>query len=159
MKRILIAVAFALVLLMTVSARVFAAPKKLATKKVDPFEGTFSGVIYGDKGSQAPLTIKMDQDGNDVLGTLTLGSGLYVNGGRCGGGYIPATSQYAVGRIDKSNPNALEASTAIKFSGLKINIYLEGLLSKNGETLNAEALVDLPWLCGRDPVIEATLTK
>ncbi len=159
MKRIIIAVAFTLVLITTVSTSVFATPKKLATKKVDRFDGTFSGVIYGDKGSQAPLTLEMVQDGDEVYGTLLLGRGLYINGGRCGGGYIPATSQHAEGKIDKSNPNALETSTTIKVSGFKINIELEGLLSNDGKTLEAEATVNLPWLCGRDPVVDATLIK
>ena len=159
MKRIVIAAAFALVLLTTLSASVFAAPKKLATKIVDPFEGTFSGVIYGDKGSQAPLTLKMVQDGDEVYGTLFLGSGLYINGGRCGGGYIPASNQYAAGKIDKSNAHALDAITSIRISGFKVNIELEGLLSKDGENLQAEATVNLPWLCGRDPVVNAFLIK
>ena len=159
MKRIIIAVAFALVLFTTVSASVLAAPKKLATKNVDLFDGTFSGVIYGDKGSQAPLTLKMVQDGDEVYGTLLLGRGLYINGGRCGGGYIPASSQHAAGKIDKSDPNALEAITSIKISGFKVNIELEGLLSKDGENLEAEATVNLPWLCGRDPIVDAFLIK
>jgi hypothetical protein len=156
MKRIIIAAAAVLVLLIPVISSAHAAPVKFQPKLAEPFEGTFSGVIYGDRDSQAPLKLEIRQDRNEVLGTLDLGSGLFINAGRCGGGYIPSTIQFAEGEVDGRR---IEASTAIKVAGFKVKIELEGLLSNDGETLAAEAKVDLPWLCGRDPVIDASLVK
>ena len=122
------------------------------------YEGVFVGTIYGDAGSSAPITLDLTHRGNDVEGTVEIGSGLYVNGGNCGAGYVPAGMETAVGETG-SNPNRLNADASFKVSGFKVGLDLDGNLSADGETLMAEAKIDLPWLCGRDPVITGELEK
>jgi hypothetical protein len=156
MKRLLFALAATLVLSSTLIASANAAPKVFQTKADAPFEGTFSGFVLGDRHSQAPIKIEMNQDGNDISGTIELGDGLYVDGGRCGAGYIPSTVQSTEGEV---NNRQIEAATAIKVAGIKVTIDLEGKLSSDGETLEAEAKVDIPWFCGQDPVISTILVK
>lgn len=127
------------------------------------YEGVFVGMIYGDAGSSAPITLDLTHRGNDVEGTVEIGSGLYVNGGNCGAGYVPAGMETAVGETvvhrTGSNPNRLNADASFTVSGFKVGLDLDGSLSADGETLMAEAKIDLPWLCGRDPVITGELEK
>jgi hypothetical protein len=156
MKRVLFALAATLVLSSTLIASANAAPKVFQSKTDALFEGTFSGFVRGDEDSQAPMKIEINQDGNDISGTLELGHGLYIDGGRCGSGYIPSTVQSAVGEV---NNRQIETTTAIRVAGIKVTIDLEGRLSGDEKTLEAEAKVDLPWICGQDPVISTILVK
>lgn len=123
------------------------------------FDGTFQGTIYGDKGSSAPIELQLAQDGRQVEGYVELGSGLYVNGGMCGAGYVPGGAQSAGGWVSASNPNRLYAESTFKVSGFKVTIDLVGIASADGEELDAQAKIDLPWLCGRDPVLSGTLYR
>ncbi|GMQ79322.1 MAG: hypothetical protein BMS9Abin02_1899 [Anaerolineae bacterium] len=159
MKKKFLGVISILFLLSTAATTVLAAPKDLKSNDNDPFQATYRGIIHGDKGSQAPLTLALTQVNDQISGTVYLGRGLYIDAGRCGGGYLPAAIQSAEGEVNKYDPNLLEASTAFKVSGFKVSIDLEGLLSSDGDLLETEAKIDLPWLCGRDPIINGTLYK
>ena len=151
-----IAIATVLVLGSIGVTSAFGASTKSSKQDAKPFEGTFIGEITGDKNSHAPLKIDLNQEGNNVSGILNLGSGLYVDGGHCGGGYIPATIQFAEGQVNGRN---IDGDTTIKIAGIKVTIELDGQLSSDGETIEAEAKVNLPWFCGGDPVVEAALIK
>jgi hypothetical protein len=124
-----------------------------------PYEGTFSGYVYGDRDSRAAITLEMTQRENLVEGTLHLSEGLYVDGGRCGGGYLPASVQSASGETLSTDPNRLQASTVFNVSGLQITAEFDSHVSPDGELLTAQASIDLPWLCGRDPLLKAELSK
>lgn len=136
-----------------------AAPASKATTSGGLFTGTFSGYLEGDRGSQAPAELELVQTGRDVKGTITIGGGLIVNGGNCGVAAVPVGSQTATGRTSATNLRHIDAGTSLTVSGLTVNIDLDGSLSRDGETLTAEAEIDLPWLCGRDPVITGVFTK
>ena len=123
------------------------------------FDGTFQGTIYGDKGSSAPIELQLTQNGRYVEGYVDLDSGLYVNGGMCGAGYLPGGAQSAGGQVSASNPRRLYAASTFKVSGLKVKIDLVGVASADGEEVDAQAKIDLPWLCGRDPVLNGTLYR
>ena len=123
------------------------------------FDGTFQGTIYGDKGSSAPIQLQLSQDGRQVVGNVELGSGLYVNGGMCGAGYVPGGAQSAGGQVSASNPRRLYAESSFKVSGFKVTIDLVGVASADGKEVDAQAKIDLPWLCGRDPVLSGTLYR
>ena len=117
-----------------------------------PFSGAFRGRIFGDNGSQAPLTLVLTQVGDEVTGTAYLGRGLYVDGGFCGSTYIPASVQSAAG--DVTNNREIEAAVPVTVSGFNVNISLDGELSRDGQTLDGVAKIDLPWLCGGRPDLE-----
>ena len=79
--------------------------------------------------------------------------------GRCGGAYIPASVQAASGQTLRDYPNRLQAGVDFKVSGLKPSAALDSQISTDRENLTAQAVIDLPWLCGRDPVLKAELRK
>lgn len=124
-----------------------------------PFNGKFQGTVYGDRGSKAPLSITMTQYGNQVRGTATIGQGLYVDGGWCGKANIPAITQGGTFRTSSFDPNRVLFNTAFEVQGFRIGVNLDGKVSTDGETLNADIKVDLPWFCGKDPVINGQLYK
>ncbi len=159
MRKMMIGIVTALTVLVAISATAFAAPEKAETTYVGPFEGTFTGVIRGDNGSSAPLTLKLVHRGDQVQGNLYLGSGLYVKGGICGSAYVPAAAQYASGKTAKNAPNRLVASTKIDVGRFDITVKLDGNVSADGEVITTKAKLDLPWFCGGDPVLNATLYK
>lgn len=130
-----------------------------AAEPAGPYEGTFSGYVYGDRDSRAAITLQMTQRENLVEGTVHLSEGLYVDGGRCGGGYLPASLQSASGETLSTDPNRLQANTVFNVSGLQITAELDSQILPGGEELIAQASIDLPWLCGRDPVLKAELSK
>jgi len=117
------------------------------------FTGTFKGVMLGDDDSRAPVTLELMQDGRAVTGAIVVGRGLLIDGGNCGLVEVPVTTQIATGTTTARAPRMLSAETGMKVQGLAITIELDGQLSRGGKTITAEARIDLPWLCGRDPVI------
>lgn len=123
------------------------------------FEGTFEGTVYADNGSRAPIFLELTQDGRQVEGYVEIGSGLYVDGGLCGSGYIPGGAQYSEGLVSRSNARQLNAEVAFKVSGLTVSVDLVGIASADGQELDTDARIDLPWLCGRDPVLTGTLYR
>lgn len=126
---------------------------------VGPYEGTFHGTVYGDNGSSAPLTLALTHRDDIVSGNMYIGFGLYVKGGVCGGANVPAASQYASGKTVHNNAQRLVAGSKVDVGRFDINVKLQSDVSADGDTIDATAKLDLPWLCGRDPVLNATLYR
>lgn len=159
MKKLFLAF-FAVVMAVSVLAGgVLAASVPAAAEPAGPYEGIFSGYVYGDRNSRAEITLEMTHGGNAVEGIVHLGEGLYVDGGRCGGGYIPPSVQSASGETLSTDPNRLQANTVFNVSGLQITAELDSQILPGGEELIVQASIDLPWLCGRDPALKAELSK
>ncbi len=123
------------------------------------FNGTFVGTLLGDGGSSAPATLTLTQIGGNVTGSINVGQGLVVDGGNCGQTAVPSGSVAADGQLDPANPNRLDASSMFNVQGLAIELLLAGELSVDGQTINAQAGIDLPMLCGRDPVIGGSFVR
>jgi hypothetical protein len=88
-----------------------------------------------------------------------LGSGLYVDAGWCGAGYLPASNEYASGYSSPGNPRHISTESTFNVEGFDVTVALEADASSDGETIDADATIDLPWLCGLDPVLTGTLYK
>lgn len=159
MKKAVIGLLLTIGVIFAATATASASEAQSHSSKAGYFDGTFHGRVYGDKGTSAPISLQLTQDGRQVEGQVMLGSGLYVNGGMCGSGYIPGGAQYAVGSVSASNSRRLTADSTFVVSGFKVNIDLVGIASADGQELDAEAKIDLPWLCGRDPVLSGTLYR
>lgn len=123
------------------------------------FNGTFAGTLMGDGGSSAPATLTLTTVGNTVTGVIDVGQGLVVDGGNCGQTAVPTGAVSANGTLDAANPNRLNASSIFNVQGLSIELLLAGELSADGQTLNAQASIDLPLLCGRDPGISGSFVR
>lgn len=141
-----------------------AAPPATIGEGVSPatgtgFSGTFAGTLVGDNGSSAPATLTLMQDGLTVTGAIAVGQGLLVDGGNCGQTAVPAGTVSANGQLDPANPSQLAASSMFNVQGLAIELALVGALSADGQTLTAEASIDLPLLCGRDPAISGSFVR
>jgi hypothetical protein len=157
MKKLILSVMAALMILPAATA--FAAPQAVTVEKSGPYEGTFHGVVYGDNGSSAPLSLQLTHRDDDVQGSLAIGSGLYVKGGVCGGAYVPSGVQYASGKTDPRDSSHLVASAKVDVDRFDITVRLESDVSPSGDVIQAKAKLDLPWFCGRDPVLDATLYR
>ena len=157
MKKLLIGL-FALfgLLAMTAVNNVSAAPAA-ATGKIGPYDGTFHGTVYAPDGSEAPMSLNMTHRGSVVEGTVFLGDGLTIDAGMCGQAAIPASSIEATGTTSLTNPNKLSTSSVFEVSGITVKVILDSAVQ--GDTLTAKAKIDLPWLCGGDPVLTGTLQR
>jgi hypothetical protein len=124
-----------------------------------PYEGVFSGSVRGDNGSQAPIALKLTHRNEHVEGSLSLGEGLYVNGGRCGGARIPSGEQYVAFKTQTGKPRQLSTQLKVRVSKYKVGLNLETVISEDGNTITSKVSVDLPWICGRDPVLRGTLYR
>lgn len=127
--------------------------------KAGPYEGVFFGTVYGDNNSRALMAMQLTHRDGVVEGKVYLGDGLYVNAGMCGNNEIPSMMQYANGMTNPNNPNELTVQTMVNVSGYDIGIDLNSTVSADGETLTAEALIDLPWICGSDPSFSGQLDR
>ncbi len=123
------------------------------------FSGTFEGYLDGDNGSSAPVQLVLVQDGNLVDGTISIADGLFLDGGNCGATAVPTGTQAASGLVDPANPSHLDADATVMVQGLSITIQLDADMSPDGQTLTAQATIDLPLLCGRDPAIGGVFTR
>ncbi len=165
MKKISIGVLAAVMLLFGLSTATALAAEDVASStsnaavEVGPYEGVFSGFLYGDNNSRAPIALQMTHRDGVVSGKLYLGKGFYVNAGRCGGAQVPPMVQSASGRTLASNPNKLVVNTSFPISGFDIGVDLTSSVSADGKTLNVGSSIDLPWICGRDPSYSGTLYK
>lgn len=165
MKRITINLLFflsliALSLMTFFAASAQAAPARpAATTSGELFTGTFEGYIYGDDDSRARLTLELDQDGRAVGGDIAIGRGLFIDGGNCGAVEVPAMTHSASGTVPAGSPRRLNAGTDLKVQGITVGIDLDAELSRDGKTIDATGKIDLPWLCGRDPVVTVELTR
>lgn len=159
MKKVIIGLLLTVSVIFAAAATASAAGRASHAEQSSYFDGTFHGRIYGDKGSSAPISLRLTRDGRLVEGQVMMGSGLYVTAGMCGAGYVPSGSQFADGWVSRSNPRQLTADSTFTVNGFNVNVDLTGRASADGETLDAEAKIDLPWLCGRDPVLSGTLYR
>lgn len=157
LKMLLPILAIAAAAVMVVSAQ--AAPPSPPTISGGLFAGTFEGYLTGDQDSRAPITLELSQSETTVTGDIVIGRGLVVDGGLCGAAAVPATTQTAAGKTTTRTPRHLDAGAVLEVQGMDIRIDLIGDLSADGDTLTAEATIDLPWLCGRDPVISGALDR
>lgn len=131
-----------------------------ATAVTHPFTGVFTGVVYGDYGSSAPLTLELTQRGRVVTGTAVIGDGLRLNaGGFCGSAYVPAASASAEGATQRRQPRQLSATIPFEVSGLTITAQATGQLATDGETLDVSVKIDTPFPCSRNPVISGALAR
>lgn len=158
-KKTVIGLILALVATLAITLSASAAPQPSNSTKIGPYEGTFKGTVYGDKGTSAPLTLVLNHRGNEVEGKAILGEGLYLDGGMCGAGYVPASQQSAAVEVSEKDSGRLSVQTIFEVSGINIKIDLNSQISADGDELEAEAKIDLPWLCGHDPVISGTLFR
>jgi hypothetical protein len=124
----------------------------------EPFDGTFSGTLNSNDGSQAPVTLVLVQEGAAVTGEITIGEGLSLDGGSCGAQAVPAGAQRASGQVDPANPNHLNAGATYIIQGFTITLNLDATLAGDGRTLTTNATIDLPFLCA-DPAISGTFTR
>jgi hypothetical protein len=135
----------------------FAPPIPMTEPSTGPYDGLYFGWIYGDRDSKAPIALKLKHVGQEVTGRLYLGEGLYIDGGRCGSAAVPPTSVSASGLTDPENPNELSASSTVNIGGFSVRIDLDSILI--GDRIEANAIADLPWLCGVDPQVSAKLDR
>ncbi|MGD9050103.1 MAG: hypothetical protein PVF77_18765 [Anaerolineae bacterium] len=157
MKRSLVVITAVLAILLITVAGAYAAPE--AAGKVGPYEGRFQGVANGDRSSSAPIMLDLTHRGNQVEGVVYIGEGLVVSGGFCGTVNVPATAQYVEGKTVRWNPNRLVVKPTFDLGGFELKVDFESNVSADGEEITAKAEVDLPWFCGRDPVLSSTLYR
>jgi hypothetical protein len=150
MRRTVLGVLAVLVTLLIVAVPTYAASTKTASVAFGPYEGTFQGVAYGDRGSRAPLTLELTHRGDDVVGKMSLGEGLYFDGGVCGKVDLPAIEQDIVGQTQIGDPRQLVASPTFDAGGFNLEVEFESRVLGNGDVIFATAEADLPWFCGRD---------
>ncbi len=156
MKKLILSLLVAVLAISIMVLSVSAAPE-MATK-LGPYNGTFRGYVTGDRGSQAPVLFQLSQNGDLVSGTVSLGEGLYIDGGWCGKGYIPPMTQSGRLLTHPNDPSQIQMKTSVKVSNFDIGVTLNSKMSTDG-TINATGSIDLPWICGRDPQLNGTLTK
>jgi hypothetical protein len=159
MKRLAVVVFVVLAVMMTAAVGAYAAPEVASTGRVGPYEGTFRGVAYGDKGSSAPLSLDLTHRGSQVRGNVYLGEGLHVSAGFCGSVNLPAAGQRIEGETAFWNPKRLVADPTFDAGSFDLTIDFESNVSADGEVITAKAKVDLPWFCGRDPMLTSTLYR
>jgi hypothetical protein len=124
-----------------------------------PYEGVFSGYVSSEDGSQAPIALQLTQRGEEVAGVVSLGEGLYVNAGMCGGTNIPSSEQEFAVKTDPGKPDQLSTILTFNVSGYQIGVNLESLISADGNEITSQVNIDLPWICGHDPVLTGILYR
>lgn len=156
MKKLLIGLFAVIGLIATMSVTGVHAASNTTVKK-GPFEGVFHGTVVAPDGSEAPMSLDLTHRGNVVEGTVFLGDGLQVDAGLCGATAIPASSINAAGKTSTLNPKNLSAVSTFDVNGIAVKVLLDSQIQ--GDKLSAKAKIDLPWLCGSDPVITGTLYR
>jgi hypothetical protein len=157
MKNLLLGLFVFIGLLGFTAVHTVSAAPAAATGKIGPYEGVFQGTIYAPDGSEAPMSLDLTHRGNVVEGTVFLGNGLTIDAGMCGQAAIPASTVEATGTTSLTNPQKLSTSSVFDVSGITVKVLLDSAVQ--GDTLTAQAKVDLPWLCGNDPVLTGTLQR
>ncbi|MEJ2751243.1 MAG: hypothetical protein P8169_00930 [Chloroflexota bacterium] len=155
MKRFLVIVFVLIAIAATMS--VAAAAPETAVSKEGPYDGVFHGTVYGPDGSKAAMSLDLTHQGDVVEGVVFLGEGLHIDAGMCGAGTIPASSLQASGETSTANPKVLSTTSTFDVSGIPVKVNLDSEIQ--GNTLKAKATIDLPWLCGSDPVYTGTLQR
>ena len=159
MKKVVLSLVIAVSALFAFSLTAGAESNAAKVKKAGPFEGTFQGEVKGSNGTSTDLSLDLTHRGDEVKGTVAIGEGLLVDAGICGKGYVPAGTQFARGVNSSNETNHLSAAAQFKVSGLNVKVKLDGEISDDGDELQARVKIDLPWICGQDPVINGTLYR
>jgi hypothetical protein len=146
---------FAVFAVSTSVSTVNAAPEQAS--KVGPYEGTFNGTLYAQNGTKAPFSLNLTHRGNVVNGTVFLGEGLTIDAGVCGTAVVPSGAINANGKTSARNPKQLQASSSFEVNGINVTVDLDSAVK--GNTISTKAKIDLPWICGGDPVLTGTLYK
>lgn len=157
MKKLLVGLLAVIGLVATMSATSVNAAPPETLAKAGPYEGVFHGHVYAPDGSKATMSLDLTHRGTDVEGTVFMGDGLNVDAGLCGTATIPATTISAAGKTSSLNANKLSAVSTFDVSGIPVKVKLDSQM--DGDTLKAKAKIDLPWLCGSDPVLTGTLYR
>ena len=157
MKKFLIGLVAVIGIVATMSVASASAAPETAVGKKGPYAGVFHGTVYAPNGSKANMSLDLTHKGNVVEGTVFLGEGLSVDAGLCGAAAIPASSLVATGKTSAVNPKKLAATSVFDVNGVTVKVDLDSQVQ--GDTLKANAKIDLPWLCGSDPVITGTLHR
>ncbi len=123
------------------------------------FNGRFAGTLTSDDGSTAPVSLDLTQTGSTVAGDIAIGDGLTIDGGNCGAQAIPAGARSVSGQTDPSNPNHIEVAAGYEVQGFTVTAELLADLSADGNALNGQIALSLPFLCGRNPVISGALAR
>ena len=123
------------------------------------FNGRFAGTLTSDDGSTAPVSLDLTQTGSTVAGNIAIGDGLTIDGGNCGAQAIPAGARSVSGQVDPSNPNHIKVSAGYEVQGFTITAELSADLAADGNSLNGQINLSLPFLCGRNPVITGSLAR
>lgn len=155
MKKLLVGLFAVMGIVLTMS--VASAAPETAVSKAGPYEGVFHGTVYAPDGSSANMSLDMTHRNGIVEGTVFLGEGLTIDAGLCGAAAIPASSVVASGKTSATNPKNLAATSVFDVSGITVKVNLNSQIS--GDELGATAKIDLPWLCGSDPVLTGTLHR
>ena len=158
MKKLLGSFVFVMVILIFAVNVTYASGSEIKVQG-DPFDGTFTGTVTGDRDSEAEVTVVLDHNGNLVEGEMNLGEGLYVDGGLCWHGYLPEGVFSAIGNTLPSEPSRVQGKYSYEVNKVMINGYLDAELSPDGKNLEAEVKIDLPWFCGKDPVLQLKAEK
>jgi hypothetical protein len=159
MKGLLMGILDIVVLLSLLTFGASAPPAEAASGVTGPYEGTFRGAAYGDKGSSARLELELLHRGSNVTGTVSIGDGLHVDGGLCGAVDIPALSQSIAGETLGTDAHRMEANPVFEVGGLDLKVDFESNVSLTGNVISARVKIDLPWFCGRDPMLTARLYR
>ena len=126
---------------------------------LESYKSEYSGYVQGDKGSKASIQLELTQTGEQIVGEVDLGEGLYIDGGICGRAYVPAVTQEFSAETLPGHPNQLSTHLVFEISNIEVTVELDAEMVDDGSAINAEAKIDLPWLCGRDPVIRGNLYR
>ncbi|MGH9310066.1 MAG: hypothetical protein ACRD1U_11870 [Vicinamibacterales bacterium] len=115
-------------------------------QSVGPFEGTFKGTIRGDEESSTSATATFQHRGNDISGSIVLGSGLKLRFNvPCGLEPVDIKTIPMAAKWDAAKPNHVESTTEVeekteKFPGITsipVRVSIVGDLQSDGKTVNA----------------------
>jgi hypothetical protein len=159
MKRIVVGIAVVVAILSTSVAWAHAAPGEETVGAVGRYQGNFSGIAYGDKGSRAPLALALTHRGSQVEGNVSIGEGLHVDAGLCGSFDLPTIDASIEGETLDGDSRRLEASPTFDAGAFELTVQFESEVSASGRVIVTRAKVDLPWFCGQDPVLTGILLR
>ena len=159
MKKLGLGSLVVLAILAIAATGAYAVPEMVTTGVVGPYEGTFQGMVRTERNSRAPLALDLTHRGNQVQGIVYLGEGLHVDAGWCGSVDLPALSAKVGAETVPGDARRLVANPTFDAGGFDLTVDFESVLLGDGDVIQAEARVDVPWFCGRDPVLSGTLYR
>lgn len=144
----------AVVILLSCSTQVLARDAGL-------YDGNFTGIATGDRGTSAPLTLNLTRNNSAVTGFATILPGIKVDTGGliCPGLVaVPAGSVPIKGNISSRDPRVLIATFVIQTQGMSIVADVLAEMSPDGTSMRIQIKLKTPWPC-RNPTIRADLTR